>query len=152
MAKKLTDKQEIFVAEYLIHLNATQAAIRAGYSKKTAGSQAFDLLKKPEIQEALSNAKAERSERTKIDADYVLTQAQKLHERCMQAEPVYDDDGNPTGEYVFKETGAARALEIIGKHVNVKAFDNTSNVVIEDKTTLLAKARQRAAAIAGKKP
>ncbi len=47
----LNDKQRRFVGEYLIDLNATQAAIRAGYSEKTAGQQAFDLLKKPEIQE-----------------------------------------------------------------------------------------------------
>ena len=47
--KTLNDKQSRFVDEYLVDLNATQAAIRAGYSQKTAGSQGFDLLKKPEI-------------------------------------------------------------------------------------------------------
>lgn len=52
----MTPKQAAFVREYLIDLNATQAAIRAGYSRKTAGSQGFDLLKKPEIAEAVSAA------------------------------------------------------------------------------------------------
>ena len=46
----MNEKQKRFCEEYLIDCNATQAAIRAGYSEKTAGSQAFDLLKKPEIQ------------------------------------------------------------------------------------------------------
>ena len=50
----MTPKQEAFVREYLIDLNATQAAIRAGYSERTAGSQSFDLLQKPEIQAAIA--------------------------------------------------------------------------------------------------
>jgi phage terminase small subunit len=69
----LNDKQQRFAEEYLIDLNATQAAIRAGYSEKTAGQQAFDLLKKPEIQEQIQTLKKGRSERTKIDADWLLT-------------------------------------------------------------------------------
>lgn len=54
----LNDKQRRFVDEYLVDLNATQAAIRAGYSPKTAGSQAFDLLKKPEIHEYIEERRA----------------------------------------------------------------------------------------------
>lgn len=68
----MTPKQEQFVKEYLIDLNATQAAIRAGYSAKTAGQQAEQLLKKLEIAEAVQIAMDERSERTEITADYVL--------------------------------------------------------------------------------
>jgi len=68
----LNDKQKRFAEEYLLDLNATQSAIRAGYSEKTAYSQAFDLLKKPEIQEQIQTLKKERSERTKIDADWLL--------------------------------------------------------------------------------
>ena len=49
----LSAKQQRFVDEYLVDLNATQAAIRAGYSEKTAGAQGFDLLKKPEIEAPL---------------------------------------------------------------------------------------------------
>lgn len=74
----LTHKQSVFVAEYLIDMNATQAAIRAGYSEKTAGSQAFDLLKKPEIQDAISVAMAERSTRTDITQDRVLLELAKI--------------------------------------------------------------------------
>ena len=72
MARPLNDKQRLFCIEYIKDLNATQAAIRAGYSKKTAGSQSFDLLQKPEIQSYLNELKTERMEEAKIDAQYVL--------------------------------------------------------------------------------
>ncbi|WP_251877024.1 terminase small subunit [Achromobacter sp. Marseille-Q4954] len=68
----LTDKQRRFVDEYLVDLNATQAAIRAGYSRKTASSQGERLLRNVEIAAALAAAQHERSARVKIDADYVL--------------------------------------------------------------------------------
>lgn len=69
---KLTPKQQRFVDEYLIDLNATQAAIRAGYSERTAYSIGDENLKKPEIKKAIEQAKAKRSQRTKIEADSVL--------------------------------------------------------------------------------
>ena len=69
---KLTPKQQRFVDEYLIDLNATQAAIRAGYSPKSAGRFAQELLLKTHIAQAIEQAKAERSERTKITQDDVL--------------------------------------------------------------------------------
>lgn len=74
----LTARQARFVEEYLIDLNATQAAIRAGYSRKTAGSQGFDLLKKPEIQAAIQEAQARRSQRTEITQDRVLAELAKI--------------------------------------------------------------------------
>lgn len=74
----LNDKQRRFVDEYLIDLNATQAAIRAGYSEKTAGSQGFDLLKKPEISDAIHAAMKERAARTEITQDRVLQELAKI--------------------------------------------------------------------------
>lgn len=74
----LNEKQKRFAAEYLIDLNATQAAIRAGYSEKTAGRQAFDLLKKPEIQDAIQQGMQKRSERTEITQDQVLQELAKV--------------------------------------------------------------------------
>lgn len=68
----LTPKQQAFVDEYLVDLNATQAAIRAGYSVKTAHEQASRLLANVKVAEAVVDAKNARSERTKIDADWVL--------------------------------------------------------------------------------
>lgn len=68
----LKDKQQAFVDEYIVDFNATQAAIRAGYSKKTAGSMGGENLKKPEIQQAIAIAIEERTKRVQVDADYVL--------------------------------------------------------------------------------
>lgn len=73
--KKLTAKEQRFVEEYLIDLNATQAYKRAGYkasSDDSAGVSAFRLLRKAKVQEAVQDARAKRSERTQIDADWVI--------------------------------------------------------------------------------
>lgn len=72
MAKKLTPKQSLFVKEYLKDLNATQAAIRAKYSKNSAQVIGAENLSKPIIQKAIAEAMQKRSERTQIDADWVL--------------------------------------------------------------------------------
>jgi len=68
----LTPKQERFVKEYIIDLNATQAAIRAKYSKKTANEQASRLLAKVSIQKAIQREKKKREKRTEITQDKVL--------------------------------------------------------------------------------
>ena len=69
---KFTPKQEHFCEEYLIDLNATQAAIRAGYSEKTAYSAGQRLLRNVEIQNRIAELKAERSKRTEITQDRVI--------------------------------------------------------------------------------
>ncbi len=136
MKAKLTPKQQRFVEEYLIDLNATRAAGRAGYSEKTARQIGSENLSKPAIQEAIARAKRDRSEATKIDAEYVLQGAVELFERCMQhvrpaknpktGKPLFDDDGNAL--YVFNSGGAARALELVGKHVDIGAFKDRLEV------------------------
>ena len=68
----MNEKQKRFCEEYLIDCNATQAAIRAGYSEKTAGSQAFDLLKKPEIQNYIAELMEGRRKATIASAEEVL--------------------------------------------------------------------------------
>lgn len=75
---KLTAKQESFVREYLIDLNATQAAIRSGYSAKTAGQIGDENLKKPGIAAAIQKAMDERAARTEITADRVLKELAKI--------------------------------------------------------------------------
>lgn len=148
----LNAKQQQFVQEYLIDLNATQAAIRAGYSQKTAGQQGFDLLKKPEICKAIDEALQSRSERTKIDADWLLKRMAEEAEadlsdlycddgsiKPMKEWPkiwrqglvagiehveVRDAEGNATGDVIVKVklSDRVRRLELIGKHVKVNAF------------------------------
>ena len=74
-----TDKQRAFVDEYLVDLNATQAAIRAGYSRHTANEQASRLLANVKIQKLIAERKAARVERTEITQDRVL---QELYRLC----------------------------------------------------------------------
>ena len=119
---KLNDRQVRFCEEYLIDLNAMQSAIRAGYSEKTAKQMGSENLSKPDIANYISELKAERSAETKIDAAWVLSRLQKVHDRCMQEEAVTDREGGATGEYKFEHSGANRALELIGKHTQVQAF------------------------------
>lgn len=75
---KLTPKQARFCEEYLVDLNATQAAIRAGYSVESAGSIGSENLTKPEIRARIETAMAERSKRTGINADRVLLELGKV--------------------------------------------------------------------------
>ena len=134
--KTLNPKQQRFVDEYLVDLNATQAAIRAGYSQNSARQIGDENLSKPVIAAAVAKAKKERSERTEIDADWVLRQAVEVHRRCMQeVKPVRnpktgkqlsDDDGNAL--FTFNAAAASRALELIGKHVEVAAFKDRLEV------------------------
>lgn len=74
----MTKKQKRFCEEYLIDLNATQAAIRAGYSPDTAGSIGAENLTKPEIQRAVAKAMAERSRRTGVNAERVVLELAKV--------------------------------------------------------------------------
>ena len=130
MNTNLSPKQQRFVEEYLIDLNATQAAIRAGYSRRTARAIASENLSKPDIQEAIAEAKRERSEATKIDAEWVLKQAVELYRRCIQEvkpalhpktrKQMKDEGGNLL--FTFNAAAANRSLELIGKHIEIGAF------------------------------
>jgi phage terminase small subunit len=75
---RLTAKQKRFIEEYLIDLNATQAAIRAGYSPDTAKSIGSENLTKPDIRARIDQAMAERSKRTGVNADRVLQELARI--------------------------------------------------------------------------
>jgi phage terminase small subunit len=107
----LTPKQERFVDEYLIDLNATQAAIRAGYSKKTAHVIGPENLGKPAIAAAVARAQADRTERTNITQDYVLESIFSAMERCKQADS-------------FNATGVFKGAELLGKHLGMFQGEN----------------------------
>lgn len=117
---KLTAKQERFCEEYMVDMNATQAAIRAGYSEKTARQIATENLAKPALMDCIAGLKAEISAKTLVDAEYVVKGLLEVHKRCMQEEAVIGSDG-PTGEYKFEHSGATRSLELLGKHVGMFA-------------------------------
>ena len=126
---KLTDKQQRFVDEYLIDLNATQAAIRAGYSEKTAQQMGSENLSKPVIQEAIEKAQAERSERTEVTQDYVIKTIVETIERCSQAKQVYDKSGEPVmtetpdgslaPAYKYDAGNVLKGAEMLGRHLGM---------------------------------
>jgi len=115
----LSPRQQRFVQEFIVDLNATQAALRAGYSEESARQIGSQNLSKPYIQDAISKAMAERSSRTKINADWVLKRLVRNVKRASTSVPVTDREGNPTGEYVYEGNVVNRALELIGKHVGM---------------------------------
>lgn len=112
----MTPKQERFAQEYLVDLNATQAAIRAGYSAKTAEVQGSRLLSNAKVAAAVAAGQAKRSERVEVTQDYVLTKLVENVERAMQARPVVIR-GEPTGEYQYDGAVANGALKLLGEHL-----------------------------------
>lgn len=89
----LTPKQERFVAEYLVDLNATQAAIRAGYSVSSASEQGYENLRKPQIQAAVTEARQKQSERIGISSDRALTEIARL--AFFDPRKLLNADGSP---------------------------------------------------------
>jgi phage terminase small subunit len=75
---KLTPKQQRFVEEYLLDLNASQAALRAGYSADTAGASGHECLKKPKVAEAIRVALEDRKNRSQVNADDVISELKTL--------------------------------------------------------------------------
>lgn len=111
--RELTPQQKLFVLEYMKDLNATQAAIRAGYSQRTAHVIAHELLKKPLVAEAIEKAMAEREDRTKIDADFVLKRL--FDEVEADLADIYNDDGTlrPIKEWpMIWRKGLVAGLEV----------------------------------------
>ena len=88
----LTPKQELFCHEYILDLNATQAAVRAGYSKKTANRISAKLMSKVGIQNLITELQVERNNRVQIDADYILKRLVEIDK--MDALDIHNDDGS----------------------------------------------------------
>ena len=89
---KLTDKQKAFVSEYIIDLNATQAAIRAGYSPDTAQQIGSENLSKPVLQESIQKAMNKRAKRTEVTQDMVVAELAKI--AFLDIRDAFDADGN----------------------------------------------------------
>ncbi|WP_415993029.1 terminase small subunit [Desulfovibrio piger] len=137
---KLTDKQAAFVREYLVDLNATQAAIRAGYSERTAYSVGQRLLKNVEIQRAVAAAQAKRARRVEITADRVVAELAKIAfsdpRDLMEWGPdgvvlrpsaeLSDDQAASVAEVAENNAGLrlkkhdkVKALELLGRHIGI---------------------------------
>lgn len=125
----LTPKQKQFVDEYLIDLNATQAAVRAGYSERTARQVGAENLSKPDIVAAIEARTQERSERTRIDAELVLQGILRNVRRCEQGEVVLNSRGEPMivetpgGQlavaYRYDASNVLKGYEMLGRHLRL---------------------------------
>lgn len=161
MVDKLTAKQEAFCLEYLKDLNATQAAIRAGYKENAARQTGSDNLSKPVIASKIAALKGERSEITKVDAQYVLTRLKEIDEldiidivnvdmngfrplnewpkswrtsiSGLDMKTIIEGGDQPVEALVqkIKWPDKTKNLELIGKHVNVQAFNDKSTKEVE---------------------
>ena len=112
---KLTEKQAAFVAEYLIDLNATQAAIRAGYSEKTAFIIGFENLSKPNIAEAISEAQEHRAKRLLVTADSLVIELEEARANAIAS--------NQNSAAVAATMGKAKLLGIGVEKVELTGKD-----------------------------
>ena len=155
----MTQKQKRFIEEYLIDLNATQAAIRAGYSPDTAKSIGSENLTKPDIQMRIARAMAERSRRIGVNADRVFMELAKI--AFVNAKDVIDPDtatvradalpedtaaiqsvkvktfGEDGLEREIKMADKLKALELLGRHLGMfKEKVELSGALETEKTKL----------------
>lgn len=128
MARQLNPKQKLFAKEFIVDLNATHAAIRAGYSEKTAKQIGSKLLTKVDLRAYVAELMDERSKRTMVDADYVVRHLIEVNGRCLQKVPVMvfdpidkrmvqEQDENGNDVWQFDSNGANRSLELLGRHL-----------------------------------
>tara|TARA_B100000700_G_scaffold189815_1_gene209187 strand:- start:51711 stop:52247 length:537 start_codon:yes stop_codon:yes gene_type:complete len=164
-AVELTARQSRFVDEYLLEPNASQAAIKAGYSAKGANAAGARLLANVSIQQAIEKRQQERAKRTQVDADYVLHRLHDIDQ--LDIIDILDDAGNvrPVREWPkawrqsitaadlhemqagdvmtvvrkIKWPDKLKTLELIGKHVSVKAFEAEKGSGSDDMAAALAK-------------
>ncbi|ENC2022856.1 terminase small subunit [Escherichia albertii] len=152
MAKSLKAKHEMFCREFLVDLNATQAAVRVGYAVKRAHVTSAELMANPGIQQRINELKEQRNERTDINVDYVLRRLAEIDQ--MDVADILADGGGlkpicdwpkvwrtslcgldiesatvnhdeTTTEYILKKIkwpDKVKNLALLGKHVNVNAF------------------------------
>lgn len=133
---KLTAKQQTFVEEYLIDLNATQAAIRAGYSAKNADKIGSELLGKTRVAEAVSMAMAERSRRTGINQDRILQEIAKL--ALVNIDDVVDlRTGRVKGSATKEDLACIQSIKIkpteFGEEREIKFYDKKGSLELAGK-------------------
>jgi len=161
---KLTDQQELFCREYIKDLNATQSAIRAGYSEKTADVQGCRLLGNVKVASRISELKALRVDEVRTDANYVLKRLLEID--SLDVADILDDENNllPVKEWPkawrtsvsaiditelkstedfdsflkkVKMPDKLKNLELLGKHIDVSAFKERLELTGKDGAELV---------------
>lgn len=118
----LTDREQLFVLEYMKDLNATQSAIRAWYSEKSAKEIWYENLTKPHIQEAISKQRDKMMDKVWIEWQFVIDWLAEIARKCTQKEPIKDFQKNDIGEviewekFVRDPNTAKGALDSLGKY------------------------------------
>lgn len=173
----LREKQEFFCREYLIDLNATQAALRAGYSEKTAYAQGCALLKHPEVQNRIEALKKERAAALKITAERVLQELARIAfadirrvsrfgpdgVELVPDEELEEDDAAAISEVSqvatdkgrnikMKMHSKERALELLSRHVGIFKDDGAPRGVTVVNVTPQLGERPLGPAYVGVKP
>lgn len=134
----LIDKQFVFVQEYLKNNNATQAAIRAGYSKKTAGKIGYQLLENPRIYKAIQKEKDKAAERNQVSMDRVIQEYKRLAFHDIRK--LYDENGNlkPIHELDDDTAAALSGLEHEELYAKKQNIGRTSKLKLASKQPALA--------------
>ncbi len=117
----MTPKQRRFVEEYLVDLNATQAAIRAGYAKSGASVEGTRLLSNAKVAAAVAAAQAKRAERADLTADEVLAGIRATVARCQSEEH-------------YNAASALKGLELLGRHLAMFTDKTVNRNLVEDMT------------------
>jgi phage terminase small subunit len=131
----MTEKQKRLCLEYIKDLNATAAALRAGYSAKTAYSQGQRLLKKVEAQKEIQRLMDNRAKKAIVTAENILESILDIRNTCAAKYDIVSKvDGKKLGETMIDIQGAIKANELLGKHL--KLFTDRLEVEGEINTTI----------------
>lgn len=139
--RKLEPRQQRFVVEYLLDLNAKQAAIRAGYSEKTAESQGSRLLSYAKVSAAIADAQARRAARVEIKADDILLELLRLAKSDVRQ--LFDETGRLKPIHEMSDTAAASlaSVEILREKTTVQGEitieESVRKIRLWDKTAAL---------------
>jgi len=125
----LTVRQEKFCQEYVANggnaTNAYKAAYSTGNMKpETINNKGYKLTKQDDIWARISEIRKKIEEKSNVSAVWVRERLVEIVERCMQAEPIFDADGKPTGEYKFDSSGANKAIDTINRMQGYYEKDN----------------------------
>lgn len=144
---KLSPQQERFVQEYLTCLNASKAAVRAGYSPKTAGRQGWDLLKHPEIARAVESARQRVAEKTKVELERLVLEAMRI--ALVDIGDAFDAAGNLLSITAMPEhvRRAIAGVDVVIK--NVAAGDGATDTIHKVKFWDKGRALELAAKLSG---
>lgn len=134
----LLAQEQLAVSLYLKSMNKAQAA-------RDAGFESSSVFSKPSVKAVIEEQLTIRAERLRVGGDWVLGELKRVYDRCMQVEDVLGRDGRFTGRFEFDASNALKALALIGKHTDVRAFEDKASVLPggSDLINRLNRGRQR---------